>query len=94
MFEFRPPLCPGHAGKAAKGKEVFALALITKAPRGTQDFVPAESAKMRYIEDTLMEIAGKYGFGEIRTPTFEHTELFIRFGGGYHRCGAEGDVHL
>lgn len=78
MFEFRPPLCPGHAGKAAKGKEVFALALITKAPRGTQDFVPAESAKMRYIEDTLMEIAGKYGFGEIRTPTFEHTELFIR----------------
>lgn len=54
------------------------MALITKAPRGTQDFVPAESAKMRYIEDTLMEIAGKYGFGEIRTPTFEHTELFIR----------------
>lgn len=54
------------------------MALITKAPRGTQDFVPAESAKMRYIEGVLMKIAEKYGFGEIRTPTFEHTELFVR----------------
>ena len=33
---------------------------------------------MRYIEDTLMRIAGLHGFGEIRTPTFEHTELFVR----------------
>ena len=54
------------------------MALITKAPRGTQDFVPAESAKMRYIEDTLMHIGELHGFGEIRTPTFEHTELFVR----------------
>ena len=41
------------------------MALITKAPRGTQDFVPAESAKMRYIEGVLMKIAEKYGFGEM-----------------------------
>ena len=54
------------------------MALITKAPRGTQDFTPEKSARMRYIEDTLMRIAGLHGFGEIRTPTFEHTELFVR----------------
>ena len=54
------------------------MALITKAPRGTQDFTPDQSARMRYIEDTLMRIAGLHGFGEIRTPTFEHTELFVR----------------
>ena len=54
------------------------MALITKAPRGTQDFIPEKSARMRYIEDTLMRIAGLHGFGEIRTPTFEHTELFVR----------------
>lgn len=54
------------------------MALITKAPRGTQDFTPDQSARMRYIEDTLMRVAGLHGFGEIRTPTFEHTELFVR----------------
>ena len=54
------------------------MALITKAPRGTQDFTPDQSARMRYIEDTLMRIAGLHGFGEIRTPSFEHTELFVR----------------
>lgn len=46
--------------------------------RGTQDFTPEKSARMRYIEDTLWRIAGLHGFGEIRTPTFEHTELFVR----------------
>ena len=32
------------------------MALITKAPRGTQDFTPDQSARMRYIEDTVMYI--------------------------------------
>ncbi len=54
------------------------MALLTKAPRGTQDFLPAETAKLRYIEATALEIAALYGFKEIRTPTFEHTELFDR----------------
>ncbi len=54
------------------------MALLTKAPRGTQDTLPAQSAKVRYVEQTALDIAGLYGFKEVRTPTFEHTELFDR----------------
>ncbi len=54
------------------------MALLTKAPRGTQDVLPAQSAKVRYVEQTALDIAGLYGFKEVRTPTFEHTELFDR----------------
>lgn len=48
------------------------------APRGTQDVVPAESYKWQFIERTLLETAGLFGFAEIRTPTFEQIELFQR----------------
>lgn len=54
------------------------MALITKAIKGTQDVLPAESHKNRFIESTMLEIAGNYGFREVRTPVFEHTELFTR----------------
>ncbi|MDR1564490.1 MAG: histidine--tRNA ligase [Oscillospiraceae bacterium] len=54
------------------------MALITKAPRGTQDVLPAEVHKWRYIEKTALETAELYGFTEIRIPVFEHTELFNR----------------
>ena len=55
------------------------MALITKAPRRHTGFHRRTRAPgWRYIEDTLMRIAGLHGFGEIRTPTFEHTELFDR----------------
>lgn len=54
------------------------MALITKAIKGTQDILPAESYKVRYLEDTMRDIAKGYGFKEIRTPVFEHTELFQR----------------
>lgn len=54
------------------------MALLTKAPRGTQDILPGQSAKVRYVEQTALELAGLYGFKEVRTPTFEHTELFDR----------------
>lgn len=54
------------------------MALITKSIKGTQDAVPADSAKWQYIEKTCLEQAKLYGFGEIRTPVFEHTELFER----------------
>lgn len=52
--------------------------MLTKAPRGTQDVLPEDSYKWQYVEKTLMETAGFYGFKEIRFPTFEHTELFAR----------------
>jgi histidyl-tRNA synthetase len=54
------------------------MALLTKAVKGTQDLLPAETAKQRYLESTLFDIAESFGFKEIRTPVFEHTELFQR----------------
>ncbi len=47
-------------------------------PKGTKDVLPYESYKWHYIENIVREITQKYGFLEIRTPTFEHTELFLR----------------
>ena len=54
------------------------MALLTKAPRGTMDTLPSESYKLRFIESSLGETASAFGFREIRTPVFEHTELFMR----------------
>lgn len=52
--------------------------MLTTAPRGTKDIMPAEVAAWRYLERVMREICGRYGFKEIRTPVFEHTELFAR----------------
>lgn len=54
------------------------MALVTKAIKGTQDILPDVVYKNQFIEQTLLDIAGKFGFREIRTPVFEHTELFQR----------------
>ena len=49
-----------------------------QVPKGTQDILPEEIEKWYYIEDAIRKILNKYGYCEIRTPIFEHTELFIR----------------
>ena len=54
------------------------MALLTKAARGTGDVLPSVSYKNRFIESTMLEIGNNFGFKEIRTPVFEHTELFNR----------------
>lgn len=54
------------------------MALITKAVKGTKDILPAEIYKNQYIESTAIDVAERFGFKEIRTPVFEHTELFQR----------------
>jgi len=54
------------------------MALVTKAIKGTQDILPDVVYKNQFIEQTLRDIAAKFGFREIRTPVFEHTELFQR----------------
>lgn len=54
------------------------MALITKAVKGTKDVLPSEVYKNQYVEATVLETAEKYGYKEIRTPVFEHTELFRR----------------
>ena len=46
--------------------------------KGTMDILPDESPLFRYIEGVMREEAQNYGFGEIRTPTFENTDLFVR----------------
>ena len=47
-------------------------------PKGTKDVLPAEAYKWHFVENTARRIAALYGLREIRTPTFEHTELFLR----------------
>ena len=47
-------------------------------PKGTKDMLPAEAYKWHYVEDIARQTAHSFGFKEIRTPTFEQTELFLR----------------
>ncbi len=51
---------------------------MINAPKGTIDILPEEVYKWQYIEKTLRGLAEKTDFKEIRTPVFEHTELFLR----------------
>lgn len=52
-----------------------------QAQRGTADVLPGESAKWQYVESTFRQLTGRYGYHDIRTPTFESTELFTRSSG-------------
>ncbi len=54
------------------------MALVTKSIKGTQDTLPAEVHKVQFVERSVLDIAEAYGYREIRTPVFEHTELFQR----------------
>jgi len=54
------------------------LALITKKIKGTEDVLPKQSYRWQFVENIMREEARAYGFKEIRTPVFEHTELFAR----------------
>lgn len=47
-------------------------------PKGTQDILPADSAKWQYVENVARETFNKYNYGEIRTPMFEHYEVISR----------------
>jgi histidyl-tRNA synthetase len=52
--------------------------VLTNAPKGTKDLLPAQAYKWHYVERKFAEICKNYGFKEIRTPMFEHTEVFAR----------------
>ena len=54
------------------------MAVQYRAPRGTQDILPGQSYRWRFLEDLVTEVSSLYGFKQIRFPTFEHTELFTR----------------
>ena len=49
-----------------------------RAPKGTKDVLPEQSYQWQFLEARIREIVKKYGFLEVRTPVFEHTELFLR----------------
>jgi histidyl-tRNA synthetase len=52
--------------------------MLCKVPRGTVDILPGTVEKWQYIEDLFRKSSFLYGYKEIRTPIFEHTELFTR----------------
>ena len=51
---------------------------MINVPKGTKDILPQESYKWQYVEKVARETARVFGAAEIRTPTFEHTEVFLR----------------
>lgn len=54
------------------------MALNIKRPNGTEDVLPKNAHKWHTVEKIAGDIAGSFGFGEIRFPTFENTDLFLR----------------
>lgn len=48
------------------------------APRGTFDILPEDALRWRWLEAAIRRVFDAYGYQEIRTPVFEHTELFQR----------------
>ncbi|MBN1064188.1 histidine--tRNA ligase [Clostridium botulinum] len=54
------------------------MAMEMQAPKGTKDMLPQDAYKWHYVENTFRDVVKAYGIREIRTPMFEHTELFLR----------------
>ena len=52
--------------------------MLTNAPKGTKDLLPGQVHKWNYVGGKFADICRRYGFKEIRTPMFEHTEVFAR----------------
>lgn len=52
--------------------------MLTGAPRGTKDILPGQVRHWQYIEDVIRKLCREYGYEEIRTPIFEHSEVFHR----------------
>ena len=60
--------------------------MLTNAPRGTKDILPDTVGEWNYVEQKIRDICARFGYNEIRTPMFEHTELF------HHGIGEGTDV--
>ncbi len=52
--------------------------MLTQAPKGTRDVLPADSYRWQALESKMRDAAALAGYREVRTPVFEHTELFAR----------------
>ncbi len=54
------------------------MAILTKKVRGTEDVLPKDSYRWQFVEDIMRKESSAFGYKEIRTPVFEHTNLFSR----------------
>ncbi|WP_371370748.1 histidine--tRNA ligase [Sporomusa aerivorans] len=52
--------------------------MLTTGPRGTRDILPDSSGYWQYVEQVIRQVCRNFAYQEIRTPVFEHTELFLR----------------
>ena len=52
--------------------------MLTQAPKGTRDMLPQQAYLWQGLEARMRALAALWGYREIRTPVFEHTELFLR----------------
>ena len=52
--------------------------MLVKAPRGTADLLPGQIERWRWVEEVARDVFRQFGYAEIVTPIFEHTELFER----------------
>ncbi len=68
--------------------------MLTTRPKGTNDFLPGEVEKWQTVEALARQVCAEYGYKEIRTPIFEHTELFLRSVGENNRYRRKGNVFL
>ncbi len=60
--------------------------MTVNRPRGTRDFLPEDTARRKYVENIMRNIACNWGYSEIITPTFEHLDLFtLKSGEGIER---------
>ena len=59
-------------------RSIGRIIMLTQAPKGTKDVLPTESYRWHFIEDKMRKAAELSGYREVRTPVFEHTELFLR----------------
>jgi len=63
--------------------------MTVNRPRGTRDFLPEDTARRKYVENVMRNIAYNWGYSEIITPTFEHLDLFTLKSGE----GIEGELY-
>ena len=71
------PVLPAEAGGNARNKgEKDHMAI--QAPKGTRDVLMTDSYQWQYVEEKIRRACALYGLREVRTPMFEHTELFLR----------------
>ncbi len=68
----RAPAAPEHSQLTIEASMPF------QRPRGTQDLLPPAAVQWRRVTESMRRCLDAYGYGEIRTPLFEETELFVR----------------